>query len=411
MKKWLRSWQAELGSAYPSAFSPYWRALPIGLLTKLLMGIFFITAGVSFAVDILQLDHPPLWHGFFWPIFGGTMAAGVFAARIKKSRLVLPVWLSMVGLGALAFRAAHISRALPLPDGLYQRVAIDAAGIWLGAGLGYRLLLSFLTSQGLNSVRMQTELSLAHSIQTTLVPAIAFRDANFEVYGKSIPSAEMGGDLMDLIESEGGLLAYVGDVSGHGLAAGQLMGMLKTAIRVAVQFRQNLVDLLEGADRVLPVVKEPDMFATLALLRFDLSAEAEYASAGHVPILHYRHRSRDTARLSMPQFPLGLFPGGSYASQRVTCSSRDLFLILTDGILEVYNEKEEEFGLNRVEELLMQRGEQPLPHIYELIMEKVRQHGVQEDDQTVLLVRVLRPCCDSNRPVCRSVQDVPLGDA
>jgi sigma-B regulation protein RsbU (phosphoserine phosphatase) len=187
-----------------------------------------------------------------------------------------------------------------------------------------------------------------------------------------------------LIESEGKLLAYVGDVSGHGLAAGQLMGMLKTAIRVAVQFRQNLVDLLEGADRVLPVVKEPDMFATLALLRFD-------ASAGHVPILHYRHRTRDTARLSMQQFPLGLFSGGSYQSQRVTCSSRDLFLMLTDGILEVYNDKEEEFGLNCVEELLMRCAEKPLSHIYELIMEKVRGHGAQQDDQTVLLVRILSP--------------------
>lgn len=391
MKKWLRKWQTGLGSGYPSAFSPYWRALPIGHLIKSLMGTFFIAAGVGFAVDLLQLDHPPLGHGFFWSIFGGTMAAGLAAIRIKKNRFFLPVWLFMVGLGALAFRAAHLSRTLPLPDGLYQRVVIDAVGIWLGVGVGYRLLLSFITSQGLNSVRMETELSLAHNIQTTLVPAIAFRNANFEVYGKSIPSAEMGGDLMDLIESEGGLLAYVGDVSGHGLAAGQLMGMLKTAIRVAVQFQRNPVDLLEGADRVLPVVKEPDMFATLALLRFDVSPEAEYASAGHVPILHYRHRSRDTARLSMPQFPLGLVPGGSYASQRVTCSSRDLFMMLTDGILEVFNDRGEEFGLNRVEELLMQRAEQPLPHIYELIMEKARQHGVQEDDQTVLLVRVLSP--------------------
>jgi serine phosphatase RsbU (regulator of sigma subunit) len=389
MKKWLRKWQTGLGSLYPSASSPYWHALPIWHLTKPLMGTFFIAAGVSFAVDLLQLHHPPLGHGFFWPIFGGTMAAGLAAARIKKFRLVFPLWLLMVGLGALAFRADHISRIQSLPDALYKRVVIDAAGIWLGAGIGYRLLLSFITSEGLNSVRMQTELFLAHGIQTTLVPAIAFRNANFEVYGKSIPSSEMGGDLMDLIESEGGVLAYVGDVSGHGLAAGQLMGMLKTAIRVAVQFQQNPVDLLGGADRVLPVVKEPEMFATLALLRFDGSAEAEYASAGHVPILHYRHRSRDTARLSMQQFPLGLFPGGSYVSQRVTYSARDLFLMLTDGILEVHNDKEEEFGLNRVEELLMQRAEQPLPHIYDLIMEKVRQHGAQEDDQTVLLVRVL----------------------
>lgn len=388
MNKWLRKWLAGLGSGYPSASSPYWRALPIRHMTKLLMGTFFTAAGVGFAVDLLQLNHPRLGHGFFWPIFGGAMAAGISAARIKKFRLALPLWLVMVVVGGLAYRAAQASGLLPLPETLHRRVVFDAVGIWLGTGLGFRLLLSFVTTQGLDKVRIETELSLAHGIQATLVPTISFQNATLEVYGKSIPSAAMGGDLMDLIESEGSLLAYVADVSGHGLAAGQLMGMLKTAMRVSLQFQQHPVALLEGADRVLPAVKEPDMYATLALLRFDGSAQAEYALAGHIPILHYRDRSRDTVRLSMEQFPLGLFPGGCYASQRATYSSGDLFLMLTDGISEVPNDREEEFGLTRLEQLLIQCAAQPLAHIWELIMDGVRQHGRQQDDQTLLLIRV-----------------------
>jgi len=63
----------------------------------------------------------------------------------------------------------------------------------------------------------------------------------------------------------------------------------------------------------------------------------------------------------------------------------------------VYNDKEEEFGLDRVEELLKQRAEQPLSQIYEPLIERVRQHGVQEDDQTVLLVRVLSPLASRGR--------------
>ena len=388
MNKWLRKGRAGLGSGYPSAFSPYWRALPMRRMTKLLMGTFFYVAGVGFAVDLLQINHPRLGHGFFWPIFAGAMATGVSAARIKKFRLALPLWLVMVVLAWLAYRAVSASTTFPLPSVLHQRVVFDAVGIWLSTGLGFRLLLSFVTTEGLDNVRMQTELFLAHAIQATLVPTISFQNTTFEVYGKSIPSAQMGGDLIDLIESGGSLLVYVADVSGHGLAAGQLMGMLKTAMRVSLQFQQHPVALLEVADRVLPAVKEPDMYATLALLHFDGSAHAEYALAGHVPILHYRDRSRDTARLSMQQFPLGLIPGGCYASQRVTYSSRDLFLMLTDGISEVPNESDEEFGLTRLEQLLTQYAAQPLPHIWKLILEQVRQHGVQQDDQTLLLVRV-----------------------
>jgi sigma-B regulation protein RsbU (phosphoserine phosphatase) len=295
----------------------------------------------------------------------------------------------MVVLAGLAYRGASVSR-VSLPDASRSRVVFDALGIWLGVAVGFRLLLSFVTTQGLDNVRMQTELSLAHGIQATLVPTISFQNASFEVYGKSLPSAEMGGDLIDVIESNGNLLAYVADVSGHGLAAGQLMGMLKTALRVSLQFRQAPAALLESADRVLPAVKESDMYATLALLQFDGSAQAEYALAGHVPIVHYHNRSRDTTRLSMEQFPLGLIPGGSYASEHVAYSPRDLFLMVTDGISEVPNAQDEEFGLERLEQLLTQDAAEPLPQIWERIMERVRQHGLQQDDQTLLLIRVLQ---------------------
>jgi len=357
-------------------------------MKKLLVGVFFITAGVGFAVDLFQIDHPSLAHGWFWPIFLGTMAASVFAARIKRPPLALVAWLLMVVLSGIAFRTA-ITSGGSVPGRLSRRVGFDAVGIWLGVGVGFRFLLSFVTTEGLDSLRMQTELSLAHGIQATLVPTISFQNAAFEVYGKSLPSAEMGGDLIDVIESDGNLLVYVADVSGHGLAAGQLMGMLKTALRVSLQFRQPPAALLESADRVLPAIKKLDMYATLALLQFDGSAQAEYALAGHVPILHYRDRSRDTARLSMEQFPLGLIPGGCYASQRARYSSRDLFLLLTDGISEVPNERDEEFGLARLEQLLTQHAAEPLPQIWDGIMEHVRRHGLQQDDQSLLLVRVL----------------------
>jgi phosphoserine phosphatase RsbU/P len=90
----------------------------------------------------------------------------------------------------------------------------------------------------------------------------------------------------------------------------------------------------------------------------------------------------------MEQFPLGLIPGGRYASQRVSYSSRDLFLLLTDGVTEVVNERDEEFGLARLGQLLSQHADQSLSQIWELVMGEVKQHGVQQDDQSLLLLRV-----------------------
>lgn len=215
---------AGLVSGYPNFFSPYWRALPLARMKMFLAGYFFVGAAGGFAFDLLQLNASRIFGGFFWPILVGTGATALRAAGIKRVRFI-PLLFLLVGLAAwLGYWASHVSTPLPVPVPVHQRVLFDAIGILVGIGFGARFLLFFAGTEGVASVRMQTELSLAHTIQATLVPTISFHNAAFEVYGKSLPSAEMGGDLIDIIESDGNLLVYVADVSGHGLAAGQLMG-------------------------------------------------------------------------------------------------------------------------------------------------------------------------------------------
>lgn len=390
MKKRFQKLLATLSLAYPSGSSPYWRALPLGKMKALLAGTFLLASAVGFAANLVEvngLNAGRLGRGFFWPLFAGTVATSFLVARIKRISLV-PLFLVFCGILWLVNWTPIGSTPVPSLEVLKRQIVFDAIGVMFGVGIGSRLLLYFVTTEGLANVRMQTEFSLAHGIQAVLVPAISIRTARFEVYGESIPSTEMGGDLIDLMQNDESLLVYVADASGHGLAAGQLMGMLKTAMRVSFQFRREPAGLLESADRVLPATKEPDMFATLALLRFDSSGEADYAIAGHVPILHYRDCSRETVRLSMEQFPLGLIPGGAYRSARVAHSPGDLFLMVTDGIPETSNEREEEFGLGRIEQLLTRHAAEPLPRICELIMDEVKRYGEQRDDQSLLLLRV-----------------------
>ena len=401
MKKRLQKWWGILSSAFPNAESPYWQALPLRRMKSLLAGVFFSTAVVGFAGDLVQLNVKPLGRGFFWPAFFGAGAVVGLVATIKRLRslvliFIVVCWiggglagLGWLGLGWITYMISLLVTPWPMPQAMKARIVFDAIGITISGGLGFRLLLSFVSHEGLANVRMQTELALAHGIQARLVPDISLQMPRFEAYGKSISSTEMGGDLIDTIgNDDGSLFAYVADISGHGLPAGQLMGMLKTALLASLQFHKQPVALLESADRVLPAVKQTDMYATLAMLYFDASTQAEYAVAGHLPILHYRYRSGDTAWLSMEQFPLGLIPGGHYASQRVSYSQGDMFLLVTDGITEVVNDQDEEFGLARLEQLLNKLAAQPLSQIWESVMGEVKQHEAQQDDQSLLLLRV-----------------------
>jgi hypothetical protein len=389
MTEHLRIAVEALRTAYPSASNPYWRTLSLGRMGRLLAGSFLLTSVAGFGVNLTDARHPFL-HGLFWPVLIASLSTATLIARVRKPRWA-PVLLLLAGV--VIWSGVRLQQAVSIPldwGEIAPQLFLDAFGIWVGVSLGSRLLMSFLTTEGVASVRMHTELALAHGIQSTLVPSISFNTRGFELFGASIPSAEMGGDLVDAIEKDGGLLAYAADVSGHGLPAGQLMGMLKTAIRVSFDLDQDLVGILENADRVLPNLKEPHMYATLGLFHFDNSShKAEYALAGHGPILHYRKSRNDVVRLEMQQLPLGLLPGSQYHTAHATYSAGDIFILITDGVVEAANPKGEQFGFDRVEGLIVKNSAEPLSNIWAAIRNAAVTHGPQHDDQSGLLIRSL----------------------
>ena len=245
----------------------------------------------------------------------------------------------------------------------------------------------------LGNVHLCAAPSLDSDIQNTLVPALTYQAARLEAHGQSLPKDDVGGDLVDLITVDGGVVAYVADVSGHGLRAGVLMGMIKTAVRYGLLLHQPVAKLLQDINRVLPAVKDPHMYATLAALRFDSSNisanEVEYISAGHVPLLHFRRLTRDIVRYANPEFPLGLFAEASYVSQRIHYETGDIFVLVTDGVVELGEDHNADTGFERLAQILCQHAERPLSEIVESIYSDLAHHGTQHDDQTILLVRTM----------------------
>lgn len=244
----------------------------------------------------------------------------------------------------------------------------------------------------LDNLRVMTEretISFESEMQRTLVPPLTYRGSAVEIHGQSIPKDDVGGDLVDLVADDDSVVAYVADVSGHGLRAGVLMGMIKTAMRYGLMLRQPLSRLLEDLNRLLPEVKDANMFATLAALRFDGSGEAEYVSAGHVPLLHWKKRTGDVVRYEAPQVPLGLIREVAFTTARISFEPGDLFVLVSDGVVEGAEELDARAGLERVANLLSARGYEALQAVSLAIRDEVQEMGRQHDDQTVLLVRAV----------------------
>ncbi len=224
-------------------------------------------------------------------------------------------------------------------------------------------------------------------LQAALVPPVLFSGSFIEAFGRSAPKDEIGGDLADLVSHGPDVIAYVMDVSEHGIRSGVLMGMAKTAFRYGLLLGQPLEKLVCDINCVLGPLKERNMYLTLAVLRFTATGDVKYISAGHLPLLHYEQRTASVIRHSMSQFPLGLFAGAQYVSESLSFEPGDVFALVTDGVVETGDNPDAERGLERVSDLLGRLHERSLPDVAGAMLTEATATGAQQDDATVLLLR------------------------
>jgi hypothetical protein len=377
----------------------YWRPVPLRRLKFLLLGVFCLVGMVGCLLDLIVLGEKPFVEVFGWTVFTGIMAVvyllfGIRAPRLIVFLVALHYLLSQPFSKLLRFLNAG---APAPPTELGVRVA--AIGSLVLCLLACVFFLLFFYSEGRTSIRLQTELALAHGIQHTLVPIVHTRSRLWEIYGVSLPSEQVGGDLVDLVqEQDGSALAYVADISGHGLQAGILMGMFKTAARTCIVESPSLSTLMERINRVLPQVKEPEMYATCAAVRITrgvdhATCELDLANAGHPPILRFSATDKKVFPFPSNAPPLGLMPEPEFLSHTVKACAGDLLLIATDGVTEVCDATDQEFGIERLQSLLIEQHHKRLQVIAAEILDAAARWGKQMDDQTLLLVRFSSESC------------------
>jgi serine phosphatase RsbU (regulator of sigma subunit) len=288
-------------------------------------------------------------------------------------------------------RSFHLQEIAP-----EQGIHFAATCILVVTITSYFLFITFIRTEGKRSMRIQNELELAHSIQQTLVPTLAIRAPRFELYGISRPSDRVGGDLVDAVTLPGGdLVAFLADITGHGLAASILMGRLKTAVRTALlddgerEPGETIPLLLNRLNTVLPQVKESTMYATFTGFRLGADGNIFCALAASPPIIHWHASAQSISQCDEPQFPVGLLPFSHFDGFPLDASPGDLIVVATDGILEVADKRGEEFGIERLNTLIAAGARDALPHLATKILDAARGYGRQLDDQTLLLVRCL----------------------
>lgn len=362
-------------SVYPN----FYRLLPLKSQFKLYAAIFFMFTPVGLLwVSSFAEQHP--WKLIVAALlFGGVIGVAYafsFMRETKYRLLVVPFHVIVAALMGWQFGFETF------------RLRFEGAGCGLLIALGFIFFVNFINGEGARSLRLQTDVALAQRLHTKLVPAVVESTPVLELYGKSVASSEVGGDLLDVYRNNDHLTLSVADVSGHGVRAALLMGMMKSALRMKLLASHGLDSLFNDLNQVLFQVKDRDMFVTFACLQFGGSGSASYCVAGHPPILHYQSESGILRHLSTKHVALGFLRDYRYRAETVTFGAGDLFVVLTDGFTEVMSGSGQVFGTERIENLVSENVDRPLAEIHASIVNAVQGYGAQMDDQTLLLARV-----------------------
>jgi len=371
--------------------------MPRKALLIFLAGVFSLFSTIALAVDMAQMGRQPLLRFAVSVVLTSTFAIGYatigFALRNQWWKGILPLF--VVHFIAMNFLNVWLPTYPPFTEmnanlvaGLQSRLNFDAIAIIAAMALGYTCFLYASITEARRYFRAHAEIALAQEIHRVLVPTIDTKMGGFEFYGKSSPSGEVGGDLIDLAGTEEKWVAYLADVSGHGVAPGLVMGMAKSASRMLLSSGDDSGQLMPRLNEVLYPLKTSDMFITFCFVAKN-GEQLSVGLAGHPSVLQFSALTGEVTELECPNMPLGILPSGQFATAEITSESGTVFALYTDGFLEATNKAGEEFGVKRLQAELQKYGKEPLDVICQSIKESVARHGAQFDDQSMLLIRRL----------------------
>ncbi|URA09501.1 GAF domain-containing SpoIIE family protein phosphatase [Thermospira aquatica] len=244
----------------------------------------------------------------------------------------------------------------------------------------------------LEKKQAEKEIGVAGEIQSSLVPH-SFPDTDkYELYGFSIPAKGVGGDYYDYIDFGNNKIAMtMFDVSGKGVPAALIMVMIRSILRTVASLDAETKHILERLNNTIAQEIVEDRYATGFYLLYDAEKGLmNYTNAGHGPLVLYR-ASEDTFQfLDTEGMPVGIMPEVNYGQDFVTLESGDIAVLYTDGITEAMNLQHEEFGMERLQNVIRTYRRESAREIANKVLEEVNKFvgtAPQHDDETLLILK------------------------
>ncbi len=245
--------------------------------------------------------------------------------------------------------------------------------------------------------RMKHELDLARKIQLASLPPNIPEFSSLDISGKSVPALEVGGDFYDFLNGKPDkLTVVVGDVSGKGTSAALYMSKAQGILRTLSEFDFSPQELFIKTNTLLYKSMEKNSFISVIGAKFDINNQKILLSrAGHLPLYLYRAKDSSVDKLIPKGIVLGISKENLFDRNleqiEISFEKGDIFLFVTDGVVEARNFAGEEFDGDKLLTILKNYSSMDAKGIRDTILsavEKFAGANSQYDDMTVVVVKV-----------------------
>jgi len=249
-----------------------------------------------------------------------------------------------------------------------------------------------LYQQEIEQKLINRELETAHAIQASFLPDHIPHISGWDIAAFWHPIHNVAGDFYDFYRLPDGRMALViADVSGKGIPAALFMALSVTVLRFGMSLNLSPGEVMYRANELIIADQRSRMFSTVFIgyMNMDLG-HMKFASAGHNPAILYRASAHTCEYVTASGVALGIFKGADFVEETVDLAMGDILVLYTDGITEVMNNDEEEFGEDRLESLISQNADLPAQELANLILNSITAFAEDQnlfDDATLVILK------------------------
>lgn len=292
--------------------------------------------------------------------------AGKIKGGAFKSVAIFPIWVNELQEGTLyLFKEVR--------DG-FTKELVEVTGTFANqAGISianFRML-----SEALSTERYKEELKIAKQVQTKLLPLELDANDDFEISTFTVAADEVGGDYFDSFKiSQEKTALIIGDVSGKGTSAAFHMAQMKGVFLALAQMELTPSAFLERANLAISSGLDKTSFVTISYFIIDsISKSIEFARAGHVPSLYFNKKNNKAEYFENKGLGLGIIRGEKYSNYiqqyKFKYNPGDILVLYTDGITEAKNVNDDEYGYERLLDMVEQYAELNSAEIKEKVID------------------------------------------